>query len=193
LWLAGSHGATMSLRCWLLNRVAHAAHIQGVRLMNKPMLMVPTLGALLASVALVGCNRQDDGGRADSTPGQKSDAVVAQAERQGERAQSRTSQATNEAKQESREAAQDAKQAGKQASEQAGGAVSDAVITASVNAGLAKDKNLSSLKIDVDTSGGRVAMHGTAPDAASRERATEIAQSVKGVVSVDNQLTVASK
>ena len=99
----------------------------------------------------------------------------------------------NEAKQDTREAAQDAKQAAKQASEQAGGAVNDAVITASVNAGLAKDKNLSAVKIDVDTSGGRVALHGTAPDAASRDRATEIAQTVKGVVSVDNQLTVASK
>jgi hyperosmotically inducible periplasmic protein len=168
--------------------------------MNKPMLMVPTLGALLASVALVGCNRQDDGGRAAGTPGQKSDTVVAQGERQGEQAQSRSSQAMGEAKQamgeakqDAREVAQDAKQAGKQASEQAGGAVSDAVITASVNAGLAKDKSLSALKIDVDTAGGRVALHGTAPDAASRDRASEIAQSVKGVVSVDNQLTVASK
>jgi hyperosmotically inducible periplasmic protein len=161
--------------------------------MNKPMLMVPTLGALLASVALVGCNRQDSDGRAESTPGQRSDAVVTKAERQGEQAQSRSSQAVSEAKQDAREAVQDAKQAGKQASEQAGGAVNDAVITASVNAGLAKDKNLSALKIDVDTSGGRVALHGTAPDAASRDRATEIAQTVKGVVSVDNQLTVASK
>ncbi len=162
-------------------------------MMTKPMLMVPTLGALLASVALVGCNRQDDAGRAEGTPGQRSDAVVAKAERQGERAQDRAGQAVNEAKQAAREAGQDAKQAGQQASEQAGGAVNDAVITASVNAGLAKDKSLSALKIDVDTAGGRVALHGTAPDTAARDRATEIARSVKGVVSVDNQLTVASK
>lgn len=159
--------------------------------MNKPMLLVPTLGALLASVALVGCNRQDDGSR---TASRKSDTAVAQADqKRNEAGQSRSSQAMGEAKQEAREAAQDAKQAAKQATEQAGGAVSDAVITASVNAGLAKDKSLSALKIDVDTSGGRVALHGTAPDPASRDRATEIAQNVKGVVSVDNQLTVASK
>jgi hyperosmotically inducible protein len=173
-------------------------------MMTKPMLMVPTLGALLASVALVGCNRQDDASRAEGTPGQRSDAVVAKAERQGESAQDRAGQAVNEAKQAAREAGQDAKQAareagqdakqaGQQASEQAGGAVNDAVITASVNAGLAKDKSLSALKIDVDTAGGRVALHGTAPDTAARDRATEIARGVKGVVGVDNQLTVASK
>lgn len=161
--------------------------------MNKRMLMVPTLGALLASVALVGCSRQDDGSRTTGAEGQKSDTVVAQGERKSEDAKSRASQAVTEAKEGAREAGQDIKQAGKQASEQAGGAVSDAVITASVNAGLAKDKGLSALKIDVDTAGGRVALHGTAPDPASRDRATEIAQSVKGVVSVDNQLTVANK
>ena len=69
-------------------------------------------------------------------------------------------------------------------------AVSDAAITASVNAELAKDSKLSSLKIDVDTSHGHVALKGTAPDAASKERATQIASAVKGVTSVDNQLRV---
>jgi hyperosmotically inducible protein len=159
--------------------------------MNKPMLMVPMLGALLASVALVGCNRQDDGGR--TATGQKDDSVLAQADQKAQEAKNRAAQGMSETKEAAREMAQDTKQAGKQATEQAGGAVSDAVITASVNAGLAKDKSLSALKIDVDTSGGRVALHGTAPDAASRDRATEIAQTVKGVVSVDNQLTVAAK
>jgi len=158
--------------------------------MNKPIFIVPTLGALLASVALVGCNRQDDGAR---TAAQKNDPVVAQSDQRAQDAKNRASQGMSETKEAARDAAQDVKQAGKQASEQAGGAVSDAVITASVNAGLAKDKSLSALKIDVDTSGGRVALHGSAPDAASRDRATEITQGVKGVVSVDNQLTVATK
>jgi len=159
--------------------------------MNKPMMIVPTLGALVASVALVGCNRHDDGGR--TATGQKSDAVVAQAPQKSDETKSRGSQAMSDAKDAAREVGQDAKQGAKQAGEAAGGAVSDAVITASVNAGLAKDKSLSALKIDVDTSGGRVALHGTAPDPASRDRASQIAQNVKGVVSVDNQLTVASK
>jgi len=159
--------------------------------MNKPMMIVPTLGALVASVALVGCNRPDDGGR--TATGQKSDTAVAQAPQKSDETKSRGSQAMSDTKDAAREAGQDAKQGAKQAGEAAGGAVSDAVITASVNAGLAKDKSLSALKIDVDTSGGRVALHGTAPDPASRDRASQIAQNVKGVVSVDNQLTVASK
>ncbi len=69
----------------------------------------------------------------------------------------------------------------------------DAVITSSVNAELAKDSQLSALRINVDTVEGRVALKGTAPDSASRERATTLAQRVDGVKSVDNQLTVAPK
>ncbi|MCL4183803.1 MAG: BON domain-containing protein [Burkholderiaceae bacterium] len=66
----------------------------------------------------------------------------------------------------------------------------DAMITTAINAELARDSKLSSLRIDVDTSNGNVALHGTAPDADSRERATQLASSVDGVKSVDNQLTV---
>ena len=70
--------------------------------------------------------------------------------------------------------------------------VDDASVTASINAELAKDPTLSAIKIDVDTEAGRVALKGSAPDAESRERATRLAQAVKGVVSVDNQLRVGS-
>jgi hyperosmotically inducible protein len=157
--------------------------------MNKSTLLIPTLGALVASVALVGCNRQEGQG----TAGQRSDTVVAKSEQKGEAMKDRSSQAATEARSTAREGAQDAKQAGQQASERAGNAVNDAVITTSVNAELAKDKKLSALKIDVDTAGGRVALHGTAPDAASKERATQLAQNVKGVVGVDNELTVQQK
>ena len=76
--------------------------------------------------------------------------------------------------------------------DKAGAAMSDAAITASVNAELAKDAALSTLKINVDTTDGRVALRGTAPDAAARDRATALASSVKGVVSVDNQLMIRS-
>jgi hyperosmotically inducible periplasmic protein len=68
--------------------------------------------------------------------------------------------------------------------------IGDAVITSSVKAELAKDPNLSALKINVDTDNGRVALRGTAPDNVARERATTLAAGVKGVVGVDNQLTV---
>ena len=71
-----------------------------------------------------------------------------------------------------------------------GSKVKDAAITTGINAELARDATLSALKIDVDTNGGKVAMHGTAPDAAARERATQLAKKVDGVVSVDNQLQI---
>lgn len=68
--------------------------------------------------------------------------------------------------------------------------VDDATITAKVNASLAADKDLSAIKIDVDTQNGIVTLSGPAPSATVRERASEIARSVKGVNSVNNQLTI---
>ena len=69
----------------------------------------------------------------------------------------------------------------------------DAAITTSINAELARDTALSALKINVDTKAGRVALKGTAPDSTARDRATQLAQKVDGVVGVDNQLVVKSK
>ena len=71
--------------------------------------------------------------------------------------------------------------------------MSDALITTSINAELAKDPKLSALHINVDTDNGRVALHGTAPDQAAKERASQVAGTVKGVVSVDNELTIEGK
>jgi hyperosmotically inducible protein len=119
---------------------------------------------LAAALALTACNRRDD----SETAGEKVDSAMAQTEQRME----------------------EAKDAVKDAGAQASDAVSDAVITTAVNAELAKDAQLSALNIDVDTANGRVALRGTAPDAASRDRATQIAAAVKGVVAVDNQLTV---
>ncbi|HJW12172.1 MAG TPA: BON domain-containing protein [Albitalea sp.] len=66
----------------------------------------------------------------------------------------------------------------------------DAAITASINAALVHDATLSALKVEVHTTDGRVSLSGTAPDAASRDRATQLAQQVAGVTHVDNQLRV---
>ena len=65
-----------------------------------------------------------------------------------------------------------------------------AAVTAQVSAGLAKDPALSAIKIDVDTHAGNVTLSGPAPTQAALERATAIAQGVKGVVSVENRLRV---
>jgi hyperosmotically inducible periplasmic protein len=140
---------------------------------------LPMIVAALAAAALLSaCNRADDG----RTAGQKVDGAVAKVEKKAD------------------EVGADMRAAGEKAKDSSAGAMDtvavkakDAVITSSVNAELAKDSKLSALKINVDTVEGRVALRGTAPDAASKDRATTLAQRVDGVKAVDNQLTVAPK
>ena len=135
--------------------------------MNQRLLTMTSIGALVASMAMVGCSqREQTDAKAKTTDG------VAQVE------------------QKARELGNDAKAAAKSAGEKIGDKVADAVITTSVKAELAKDASLSALKINVDTDNGRVALRGTAPSSAAREHATALAAGVKGVASVDNQLTV---
>jgi osmotically-inducible protein OsmY len=76
------------------------------------------------------------------------------------------------------------------ATDSMGDKVADAAVTASVNADLAKDPDLSALKINVDTVNGHVTLHGTAPSENAKQRATKLAGNTKGVTSVDNQLTI---
>lgn len=113
---------------------------------------------------LVGCDRGDE-----RTAGEKLDAAVAETRR--EAAEARTDASA--------------------AMERAGERMDDAGITAKVNAALAGDPRLSALKIDVDSTEGRVSLTGTAPDEGSRQRATELALAVEGVKGVDNQLRLA--
>ena len=137
--------------------------------MNKQSFtLVPLGAALIAALALVGCNRNQDG----STAAREADSAMARVEQKAE------------------SAAQDIKQAAGEAGEKVAAAAADATITAQINAELAKDSQLSALKIDVDTAMSRVVLRGTAPDAASRERATRIAAGVKGVASVENFLSI---
>lgn len=69
---------------------------------------------------------------------------------------------------------------------------SDMMITAKVKTALAANSNVSALKIDVDTKEGRVALTGTAPNAAARDTATTLVNGVEGVRGVDNRLVVAA-
>lgn len=127
-------------------------------------------------LTLAACGKPDD----DRTVGQKIDGAVAAAE-----------QRTEVAKAEARDAAAEVKADAKEATAEARASVDDAGITVAVNAALAGDPKLSALKIDVDTSNGRVELKGTAPDDSSRRRASDLARAVKGVVAVDNRLVVA--
>jgi osmotically-inducible protein OsmY len=139
-------------------------------------------GALLAALALTGCNRPA-GEQQGAAPGDRSTAAAG---RSDDASRSMNGDRVAQAK-------QDVQSAGRSAADSTSNAVSDAAITAQVNAQLAKDPKLSAMAIDVDTAGGQVALHGTAPDTSAKERATTLAQGVKGVQAVDNQLTVAPK
>jgi len=70
--------------------------------------------------------------------------------------------------------------------------VDDNKLTAMVLTGLKADKELNPLRIDVDTRDGVVTLSGSVPSAAAKARASEIAQNVKNVKSVNNQLTLAA-
>lgn len=133
------------------------------------------LFALTVSLALSACGRKED----DRSAGQKLDAAIAKTEQ-------KTDEATAAVNKEIAEAKVDAKDAGQKLDAKA----NDAGITIGVNAELAKDPSLSALRINVDTSNGRVSLMGSAPDQVARDRATQLAQSVKGVMSADNRLEV---
>jgi osmotically-inducible protein OsmY len=113
------------------------------------------------------------------TAGQQIDAAVASTERKAD-------ELTTDMKQ----GAAEVKDAAKQAATATGKVFDNVAITAGVNAALAKDPDLSAMKIDVDTRDGQVTLNGTAPDAAAKSRATTLAAGVEGVGSVDNRLTV---
>lgn len=70
--------------------------------------------------------------------------------------------------------------------------VDDMTITASVNASLARDPDLSAMRINVDTNSGVVTLDGTAPTTAAKDRATTLAQAVEGVAGVNNNLQIES-
>jgi osmotically-inducible protein OsmY len=144
----------------------------------RPLTMATLVAAVFAASTLAACDRGSD----QRTAGQKVDSAIARAQQKIDNARSDVAQGTAEARRDMKDAAQDAKDA-----------VTDATITASVNAKLASDKELSALRINVDTVEGRVALRGSAPNPAARDRATQIASSVDGVRSVENQLVISSK
>jgi hyperosmotically inducible periplasmic protein len=141
---------------------------------QQRILTMTTIGTMVAAMALAGCSKRDETDARDST-----NATVASA-----------GQKAREAGNDARTGMDKAKDATENAAAKMGDKIDDAVITTSVKTELAKDASLSALKINVDTANGRVALKGRAPSNEAREHATTLAQNVKGVVSVDNQLTV---
>jgi len=72
--------------------------------------------------------------------------------------------------------------------------VGDAVITTKIKADFAKDKEVSVLKIKVDTDDkGVVTLSGNAKSKAEADKAVKIARDTKGVTSVKNEIKVQAK
>ena len=155
------------------------------------MLKAGCTGVLIAAAAftLAGCDKGDN-----RSAGEKVDDAIARTERAADEAKVKTEQMAKEAraKAESSDAGARISEAAKDAGSAIAKAADDATITAAVNAGLAKDPDLSAISIDVDTKAGKVTLRGPAPNPVAKERAEQIAKDVKGVSSVDNQLEVKS-
>ena len=72
--------------------------------------------------------------------------------------------------------------------------IGDAVITTRIKAEYAKDKDVSALKIKVDTDDkGVVTLSGNAKSQAEADKAVKIARDTKGVSSVKNEIKVQAK
>jgi hypothetical protein len=140
-----------------------------------------------AALTLAACDKSDN-----RTAGEKLDSAVAKTERAADSAAAKTGEAVRDAraKVDASGTTSEVKEAAKDAGAAVSATVDDAAITASVSAGLAKDPDLSAIKINVDTKGGAVSLKGPAPTAAAKARAEEIAKGVQGVTSVNNQLDV---
>ena len=138
--------------------------------MNRTPQLAFLVAAVAATLSLAACNKPGQ-----ETVGQKVDGSIA------------------EVKSATKELGADASAAATKAIDAVSGTAKDLAITAKVNAALAADDKLSAISVNVDTTGGRVALNGSAPDATSRDRAKTLAAGVEGVVAVDNRLTVGAK
>lgn len=160
-----------------------------IRNTRSPLLLASSLALLLA---LGACGKNDD-----RTAGQKLDSAIASTDAAAEKAKddariaaAKTEDAMKNAADATKTAGSNAAQDVKAAGAALGEKLDDAGITAKVSSGLATDKDLSAIKINVDTKDGVVTLNGPAPSADAKARATEIARNVKGVTSVDNKLVV---
>ena len=127
---------------------------------HRGLLAISSLAMLLA---LSACDRGDN-----RTVGERIDSGAAKSE------------------QAARKAADETKAMGAAATNK----IDDGLITTKVNAALVADKDLSAVKINVDTKDGVVTLTGPAPSAEAAAQATKIAKDIKGVISVNNQLVV---
>lgn len=75
----------------------------------------------------------------------------------------------------------------------AGQITDDLAIQTSVKSRLLADQEVSSLRIQTEVYKGVVTLHGRVPDEAGRKHAIEVAQQVRGVVRVEDRLTIVTE
>ena len=121
--------------------------------------------AVLASALAAGCDRNKP-------------ASTGQSERLSERAAEKMDQA-----------AADIKENAAKGKEK----VSDSAITAKVKTAMVAEPGLKSSKINVDTADGVVTLTGSVDTPQNLERASQVAQGIDGVKSVDNRLNLKSR
>ena len=147
-------------------------------------------GSLLIAITLGACGKKDD----SQTVGQKVDSAIAKTEQAARQAKDKVSASMAQVEETMKVDAQRAQNATKTAVDKAADKISsaaqDLAITASISAALAKDPDLSAVRINVDTKDAAVTLNGPAPTIAARDKATVLAKGVKGVLSVDNKLVV---
>ncbi|MBY0411862.1 MAG: BON domain-containing protein [Burkholderiaceae bacterium] len=126
----------------------------------------------------------------EPTVGQRLDSAVEKTEQAAAEARAKASVSLQNAENKMSQGAASAEVAMKGAANSAVGSMEDVTITAQINAELAKDADLSAIKINVDTVQGKVTLNGPAPSTVARDRAETLAKAVPGVMSVNNQLVV---
>jgi len=144
--------------------------------------------ALALVLAVSACSKQDDA----KTAGQQLDSAISKTEQAAEKAKEKTENTLANTGVALKDATHNAESSAQALASKAGEKLDDLSITAAVLAGLAKDPDLSILKIKVDTRNGAVTLNGTAPTEAAREKASDMAKAVKGVNSVENKLIVSA-
>ena len=155
-------------------------------LMDRPAHRIASILAVSAlALGLAACGKTEE-----PTVGQRLDSAVEKTEQAAADARVKAESAMQSAETKMEQGAANAEATAKEVANTAKGAIDDATITAQVNAGFAKDPDLSALKINVDTVNGKVTLNGPAPSTVARDRAETIAKSVTGVTSVNNQLVV---
>lgn len=137
------------------------------------------------ALGLAACDKQDN-----QTAGHKLDNAIEQTEQAVSNARMEAERAMQSASQKVENAAANIKDAAENSANAAMNTANDAGIIARINAVLLADAQLSAIKINVRSQSGVVTLTGEAPSQDAKDRASQIAEQVQGVLSVNNQLTL---